>query len=132
MKRIFARSLAVALALTLFVGPAAEAVQVYRTFLTLSANKKKVKQGQKVKFHGRLTSPFAKCMRWRPVELWAGNKKKLTKKTSRTGHFTFVVRPKRTKKWYARFKGRQGGKHPSQFICRPSRSRSYKIRVIRA
>jgi hypothetical protein len=129
------RSVAVALALTLSLGTVAEAATVYRTFLTLNVNRKAITVGQKVKFNGKLSSPFKKCYRYRPVALIqkTGTRiKTLTgKRVDRFGRFIFYARPRKTSTFWVKFNGRSGGKHPNQWTCRPSTSRKIKITVRR-
>lgn len=127
------RSVAVALALTVSLGTVAEAATVYRTFLTLNVNRTKIVVGQKVKFNGKLSSPFKKCYRYRPVALVqkTGTKIKTLsgKRVDRFGRFIFYARPKKTSTFWVQFNGRSGGKHPNQYTCKPSTSPKIRITV---
>lgn len=130
MKGILARTLAVTmLVVALGSAPAQAHERTEPTRITIKANKKTVDSGEKVKFKGKLKSDWSKCFSWRKVSLYAGSKKIATKKTQKSGFYQFTVRPKATKTWKVKFKGRSWGTHPHAHVCLASSSKGIKVRV---
>ena len=130
MKGILARTLAVTmLFVVLGASPAQAHERTESTHITIHANKKHVEEGKKVTFEGKLKSDWSKCFNWRNVSLYAGNKKIATKKTQKSGYYQFTVRPKATKTWKVKFKGRKWGTHPHKHRCLASSSKGIKVKV---
>lgn len=122
------------LAATMLVGalgsaPASAHERTQSTNITIRVNDKQVQQGKKVKFEGKLKSEWSKCFNWRKVSLYAGKKKMATKKTRKSGYYQFTVKPKATKTWKVKFKGRNWGKHPHVHVCLASSSKGIQVRV---
>lgn len=122
------------LAATMLVGvlggaPALAHERTASTNITIHASDKTVNEGKKVKFEGKLKSDWSKCFNWRKVSLYAGNKKIATKKTRQSGYYQFTVKPKATKTWKVKFKGRKWGTHPHVHRCLASSSKGIKVRV---
>ena len=113
MKAILARTLAVTmLFVALGASPGTGPQRTESTHITINANKKHVDEGKKVRFEGKLKSDWSKCFNWRKVSLYKGNKKIETKKTRESGYYQFTVKPKATKTWKVKFKGRSWGNAP--------------------
>ena len=130
MKGILARTLAVTmLFVALGASPARAHERTESTHITIHANKQHVDEGEKVRFEGKLKSDWSKCFKWRKVSLFAGNKKIATKKTQQSGYYQFTVKPKATKTWKVKFKGRSWGTHPHAHVCLESKSKGIEVRV---
>jgi len=130
VKATLARILAVTMLLVaLGAAPAQAHERTEPTRITIKATKKHVEKGKKVSFQGKLKSEWSKCFNWRKVSLYAGNKKIATKQTRRSGFYKFTVRPKATKTWKVKFKGRSWGTHPHVHRCLASSSKGIKVRV---
>ena len=129
MSRIVHRTLAVSLALTMFVGGTAQAVTTYNTRLRFRASDTSITRGDDVVFKGRLRSPFAKCVRHSTVTLYRDGHAVDSTKTTSTGRFRFVRHPRLPHTWKVKFAGKTGGTHPDQWVCEASVSERIRVRV---
>jgi hypothetical protein len=119
----------VVLTAMLGTAPVAAHERIESTRITIHASTKQVQKGKKVTFEGKLKSDWSKCFNWRKVSLYAGNKKIATKQTRQSGYYQFTVRPKATKTWKVKFKGRKWGKHPHVHRCLASSSKGIRVRA---
>ena len=130
MKGILARTLAVTLmVVALSSAPAQAHERTESTRITIHASKTSVERGKKVTFDGKLKSDWSKCYSWQKVSLFKGNTKVATKTTNKSGYYKFTVKPKATKTWKVKFKGRSWGTHPHAHVCLASSSKGIKVRV---
>jgi hypothetical protein len=130
MKGTVARTLAVVMLLVaLGSAPAQGHERTEPTRITIKASQKAVDSGEKVRFRGKLKSDWSKCFSWQKVSLFKGNKKVATKKTQKSGSYQFTVKPKATKTWKVKYKGRNWGTHPHTHVCLGSSSKGIKVRV---
>jgi hypothetical protein len=120
---------AVMLSAMLSAAPVAAHERIESTRITIKTNKSMVQEGKKVRFEGKLKSDWSKCFNWRKVSLYAGKKKIATKQTRQSGYYQFTVKPKATKTWKVKFKGRRWGTHPHVHRCLASSSKGIRVRV---
>jgi hypothetical protein len=130
MKKIVTIGLAVTMLFALTAsGPASAHQRTERTRISIRPKAKTIDAGQKVMFRGRLKSDWTKCFRFRTVSLYKEGQLILSKKTTRTGRYSFTRRPRNTHTWFVVFAGRSWGNHPHVHRCLASRSRGSVITV---
>lgn len=111
-------------------GPALAHVRREPTRLSLQVNSKNIDAGDRVVFTGKLKSDWDRCVRFKKVSLFKGDKKVLTKETSRSGAFRFTRSPKNTRVWHVEFAGKRlRGAHPHVHRCLSSESHTIRVRV---
>jgi hypothetical protein len=130
VKALLLRTTAVTLMLVLLGSAPAQAHdRTVSTSITLNANKTVIDAGEKVKFRGRLTSPWKRCRRWQPVTLYRDGNAVGAKKTMKNGKFQFSKNVQRTSNWRVKFNGKRWGKHPHDHRCLGSTSVTVRVRV---
>ena len=129
MKHIVKVLLAVTMATSLLVGPAAAHVRTADTALKLSANHTTIHKGKGVTFTATLKSNWKKCYSQRRVHLYKDGVHQFYKGTNTAGVAKFTVHPNKTHHWYVRFNGRKWGTHPHKHTCLASQSKTIKIVV---
>ncbi len=111
-------------------GPALAHVRMAPTSLSLHVSDNHIDRGERVTFTGKLRSDWDRCVRFKKVSLFKGEKKVLTKETTRSGSFRFARSPKNTRTWHVEFAGKRlRGPHPHVHRCLSSESRSVTVRV---
>ncbi len=128
MKHIAKIATVLLLTTFLFVEPAGAVTNV-TTHTKLTPSKTKIHKGDLVRFKVVLSAGKKKCRSHMRIDLHKGNKVVGHKKTDRHGRVTFKQHPKKTAKWWAKFKGAKVGKHPKRFNCQPSQSKKKKVVV---
>jgi hypothetical protein len=130
MKKPLISFLAVLLVSAAFgTAPVAAHERTASTSISLHADDKKVDRGDKVKFSGRLTSPWKKCRKWKAVTLFRDGNAVGAKQTMKNGKFSFSKNVQGTSDWRVSFAGKSWGVHPHVHECLGSSSRSIRIRV---
>jgi hypothetical protein len=132
MKKPLISFLAVLLVSAAFgTAPVAAHERTASTSISLHADDKKVDRGDKVKFSGRLTSPWKKCRKWKAVTLFRDGSAVGAKQTMKNGKFSFSKNVQGTSVWRVSFAGKSWGVHPHVHECLGSSSRTIRIQVRR-
>jgi hypothetical protein len=132
MKKPLISFLAVLLVSAAFgTAPVAAHERTASTSISLHADDKKVDRGDKVKFSGRLTSPWKKCRKWKAVTLFRDGSAVGAKQTMKNGKFSFSKNVQGTSDWRVSFAGKSWGVHPHVHECLGSSSRTIRIQVRR-
>lgn len=130
MKKTITIALAVTMLFALTAsGPASAHQRTEKTRISIRPKARTIDAGDKVTFRGRLKSDWRKCFAHRTVTLFKEGQAIVSKKTTRSGSYSFTRRPRNTHTWYVAFAGKRFGTHPHVHRCLASRSRDSVITV---
>ena len=130
MKLFIKLTVALLLASLVLVGPAGAATNI-STKTKLTASDKTIRVDQKVTFKVRVTSKNKKCFKNQKIKWFKNGHFKKYRQLNAKGKakFTLNFPAAGTKKYQAKYPGREFGTHPNHHICKKSHSKVIKIQV---